>query len=218
MGLDVRDRFAAGRGYLGAATLGIPADVTVEAVRRDLERWAGGRADHLEYTALVEQGRGHAATLLGVEPARVAIGSTASAFVALAAAAVPPGAEVVCVDGDFASVVRPFLARGDVRVRHVPIDALADAVGPDTWMVAFALVQSSTGVVADAASVAAAARSYDARVLVDTTQATGWLPTTGLLSDAGPTSSCATPTSGCARHAGPRSRRSPTGRWPRSGP
>ncbi len=185
MGLDVRGRFAAGRGYLGAATLGIPADVTVEAVRRDLDRWAEGRADHLEYTALVEQGRAHAATLLGVEPGRVAIGSTASAFVALAAAAVPPGAEVVCVDGDFASVVRPFLARGDVRVRHAPIGDLADAVGPETWMVAFALVQSSTGVVADAAAVAAAARSYDARVLVDTTQATGWLPTTGLLSDGG---------------------------------
>ncbi len=113
----------------------------------------------------------------------MAIGSTASAFVALAAAAVPAGAEVVCVDGDFASVVRPFLARGDVRVRHVPVADLADAVGPDTWMVAFALVQSSTGEVADAAAVSAAARSYGARVLVDITQATGWLPTTGLDAD-----------------------------------
>ena len=183
MGLDVRDRFAAGRGYLGAATLGIPADVTVEAVRRDLGRWAEGTADVMEYTALVEQGRGHAATLLGVDRGRVAIGSTASAFVALAAAAVPPGAEVVCVDGDFASVVRPFLARGDVRVRHVPVADLADAVGPDTWMVAFALVQSSTGEVADADAVSAAARSHGALVLVDTTQATGWLPTTGLDAD-----------------------------------
>jgi selenocysteine lyase/cysteine desulfurase len=137
----------------------------------------------MEYTALVEQGRGHAARLLGVGPEQVAVGSTASAFVALAAAAVPPGAQVVCVDGDFASVVRPFLARGDVRVRHVPVADLADAVGPDTWMVAYALVQSSTGEVADAASVAAAARSHDTRVLVDTTQATGWLPTTGLGAD-----------------------------------
>jgi selenocysteine lyase/cysteine desulfurase len=88
---------------------------------------------------------------------------------------------VVCVDGDFASVVRPFLARGDIRVRQVPLGELADAVGPDTWMVAFALVQSSTGVLADAGPVFAAARSYGARVLVDTTQATGWLPTTELM-------------------------------------
>ena len=43
----VRDRFAAGRGYLAACTLGLPDDVTVEAVRRDLERWAAGTADSL---------------------------------------------------------------------------------------------------------------------------------------------------------------------------
>jgi len=40
VGLDLRHRYAAGRGYLGAATLGLPADVTREAVRRDLERAA----------------------------------------------------------------------------------------------------------------------------------------------------------------------------------
>ena len=54
---------------------------------------------------------------------------------ALAAASAPAGAEVLCVDGDFSSVVGPFLARGDLRVRHVPLDRLADAIGPDTWLV-----------------------------------------------------------------------------------
>ncbi len=183
MSLDERDRFAAGRGYLGAATLGLPADVTREAVRRDLERWSTGTADVVEYTALVESARGHAATLLGTGADRVAIGATTSAFVALAAAAVPSGAEVVVVDGDFASVVRPFLARGDLRVTQVPLAGLADAIGPDTWLVAYALVQSATGEVADAAAVRSASRMHDARVLVDTTQATGWLPTTDLDAD-----------------------------------
>jgi selenocysteine lyase/cysteine desulfurase len=183
VGLDIKQRFSAGRGYLGAATLGLPADVTVEAVRRDLERWQHGTTDVMEYTATVERARGHAAALLGVEKRRMAIGSNASAFVALAAAAVPPGAEVVCIDGDFASVVRPFLARGDVRVRQVPIADLADAIRSDTWMVAYALVQSATGELADATAVAEAARATDARVLVDTTQATGWLPTTDVEAD-----------------------------------
>jgi selenocysteine lyase/cysteine desulfurase len=181
--LSLRNRFAAGRGYLGAATLGLPADVTRDAVRRDLEKWSTGTADVVEYTALVESARGHAATLLGTSPDRVAIGATASAFVALAAAAVPPGAEVVVVDGDFASVVRPFLARGDLRVVQVPLAELAGAVGPDTWLVAYALVQSATGEVGDAAAVRTAAREHGARVLVDTTQATGWLPTTDLDAD-----------------------------------
>ena len=183
MGLDVRHRFAAGRGYLGAATLGLPADVTTAAMRRDLERWETGRADVVEYTELVERARGYAARLLGVGSDRVATGSQASVFVGLAAAAAPPGAEVVCVDGDFASVVRPFLARGDLRVRHMPIADLADAVGPDTWMVAFALVSSSTGELADVDAVTAAARASGARTLVDVTQAAGWLPITDVEAD-----------------------------------
>jgi selenocysteine lyase/cysteine desulfurase len=178
-----RNRFAAGRGYLAACTLGLPADVTVEALNRDLDRWTTGTADALEYTATVERARGHAATLLGVDADRVATGSQVSPFVALAAAVAPAGAEIVCIEGDFSSLVAPFLVRGDLRVRHVPIDALADAIGSDTWLAAYSLVQSATGEVADAASVAEAARAAEARVLVDTTQATGWLPTTDLEAD-----------------------------------
>jgi len=177
------DRFAAGRGYLAACTLGLPADVTVAAVRRDLERWAAGTADALEYTAAIERSRTHAATLLGVDPGRIATGSQVSPLVALAAAAAPAGAEIICIEGDFSSLVAPFLVRGDLRVRHVPIAALADAIGPSTWLVAYSLVQSATGMVADAASVAEAARAVGARVVVDTTQATGWMPTTDVDGD-----------------------------------
>ncbi len=50
-------------------------------------------------------------------------------------------------------------------------------------MVSYSLVQSATGEVAHAASVAEAARAVDARVLVDTTQATGWMPTTEIDAD-----------------------------------
>ncbi|MBM7505116.1 aminotransferase class V-fold PLP-dependent enzyme [Agromyces aurantiacus] len=186
-GLDVRSaahpRFTAGRGYLAACTLGLPATATIEAVERDLERWRTGRASAADYTAVVERARAHAAALLGTTADRVAVGSQVSPFVALAAASAPRGAEVVCVDGDFSSVVAPFLARGDLRVRHAPLDALADAIGPSTWLVAFSLVQSATGEVADAASVIAAARDAGALVLVDTTQATGWMPTDDLDAD-----------------------------------
>jgi selenocysteine lyase/cysteine desulfurase len=178
-----RHRFAAGRGYLAACTLGLPADVTIEAVRRDLERWAAGAADASAYSAAVERARGHAATLLGVDPGRIATGSQVSVFAGLAAASAPAGAEVVCIEGDFSSVVAPFLARGDLRVRQVPLDRLADAIDPGTWMASYSLVQSATGEVVDAASVAQAAKSADARVLVDTTQATGWMPTTGIDAD-----------------------------------
>jgi selenocysteine lyase/cysteine desulfurase len=176
-------RFESGRGYLAACTLGLPAAPTVAALERDLDRWRSGHASAADYSAVVERARGHAATLLGASADRVAVGSQVSPFVALAAASAPAGAEVLCVDGDFSSVVAPFLAHGDLRVRHVPLEALADAIGPRTWLVAFSLVQSATGDVADAASVIAAARSVGALVLVDTTQATGWLPTDDLDAD-----------------------------------
>lgn len=176
-------RFTAGRGYLAACTLGIPATSTVAAVSRDLGRWRDGLASAAEYTGTVERARGHAARLLGADADRVAVGSQVSVFTGLVAASAPTGAEVLCVDGDFSSVVAPFLARGDLRVRHVPLERLAEEVHPGTWLVAFSLVQSATGEVADAASVIAAARATGALTLVDTTQATGWLPTADLGAD-----------------------------------
>lgn len=176
-------RFPAGRGYLAACTLGIPATPTVDAIARDLERWRDGANSAAEYTHVVERARGHAATLLGVRPDRVAVGSQGSVFVGLAAASAPAGARIVVVDGDFSSVVAPFLARRDLDVHHAPLDRLAEAVTPTTWLVAFSLVQSATGELADAASVIAAARSAGALVLVDTTQATGWMPTDDLDAD-----------------------------------
>lgn len=176
-------RFPAGRGYLAACTLGIPATATIEAVARDLDRWRAGTVSAADYTAVVERARGHAATLLGTRPDRVAVGSQGSVFVALAAASAPAGARIVVVDGDFSSVVAPFLARGDLDVHHAPLDRLADAITPSTWLVSFSLVQSATGELADAASVIAAARAAGALVLVDTTQATGWMPTDALDAD-----------------------------------
>ncbi|MGR0219456.1 aminotransferase class V-fold PLP-dependent enzyme [Agromyces sp. ZXT2-6] len=176
-------RFPAGRGYLAACTLGIPATATVAAVARDLERWRDGVNSPAEYTAVLERARGHAATLLGANVDRVAVGSQGSVFVALAAASAPAGARVVVVDGDFSSVVAPFLAHGDLDVQHAPLDRLAEAVTPSTWLVAFSLVQSATGEIADAASVIAAARAAGALVLIDTTQATGWMPTDRLDAD-----------------------------------
>lgn len=178
-----REHFAPVRGYLAACTLGLPADVTRDAVRRDLERWSTGAVTAADYSAILERARGHAATLLGTTPDRIATGSQVSVFAGLAAASAPRGAEVLCVDGDFSSIVAPFLARGDLRVRHVPVRELADAVTAQTWLVSFSLVQSATGEVADAASVVAAARSAGALTLIDTTQATGWMPTTGLGGD-----------------------------------
>ena len=155
----------------GADAPSTPSSATSSAGR-------AARASAADYGAAVERARGHAATLLGTTADRVAIGSQVSVFAGLVAASAPAGAEVLCVDGDFSSIVGPSSPRGDLRVRHVPLAELADADRPpSTWLVSFSLVQSATGEVADAASaITAAARAHGARTLCDTTQATGWMP------------------------------------------
>jgi len=107
---------------------------------------------------------------------RVAIGSQTSVEAALVAAPLPSGAEVICVDGDFSSIIFPFLNRPDIRTRTVPLDGLADAVSDKTWLVAFSLVQSATGVIADVEAILEAADRHNALTFCDTTQAAGVLP------------------------------------------
>ncbi len=72
--------------------------------------------------------------------------------------------------------MNPFVVRGDLRPRYVPLESLAEAVRPGTALVAFSAVQSADGRTADLAAVREAAAAHGARTLVDATQAVGWLP------------------------------------------
>jgi selenocysteine lyase/cysteine desulfurase len=85
---------------------------------------------------------------------------------------------VVVPDVEFTSNVFPWMvheARG-VEVVTVPLGKFVDAIDERTDMVAYSLVQSADGAIADDAEILAAARAYDALVVVDATQAIGWLP------------------------------------------
>ncbi|MGY4857386.1 aminotransferase class V-fold PLP-dependent enzyme [Cryobacterium sp. AP23] len=164
--------------YLAACTSGLPTMETARALRADAEIWGRGEASPAHYQGDIDRARELYAGLVGVAADRVAIGSQASVMAAVLAASVPAGREVVCVDGDFTSMVFPFLQqehRG-VTVRHVPVSQLAGSLTERTWLVAFSLVQSATGEIADARAISAAAAAVGAFTLCDTTQATGWLP------------------------------------------
>ena len=172
-----QDEFAGGRGYLAACTVGLPTRSSRAALIADLDAAFGGRPDPAGYSGAVERTRAHFAALVGADVGRVAIGSQASAAAALIAAALPVGSEVLLPECEFSSIVLPFLHAGrDLRVRAVPLSALAESVRPETALVAFSIVQSATGDVADAAAIAVAARRVGARTLCDATQAVGWLP------------------------------------------
>ncbi|MCP2636632.1 aminotransferase class V-fold PLP-dependent enzyme [Microbacterium sp. HD4P20] len=174
---QARAAFVGGDGYLAACTVGLPTRATVAAVRADLDSSAAGRPDIAAYSAAVEHSRALFASLVVVAPERVAIGSQASAAAALVAAALPDGAEVLVPDGEFSSIVLPFVHAGrGIHVRTAPLQGLAEAIGAQTRLVAFSVVQSATGEVADVDAIIGAAARCGAMTLCDATQAVGWLP------------------------------------------
>jgi selenocysteine lyase/cysteine desulfurase len=170
------DEFREPRGYLAVASIGLPPDSAVAAMRADLAAWEAADRDPQGYDPVIARTRDSFASLVGVPASRVAIGSQTSVLAALVAAAAPEGAEVIVPDGDFSSIEFPFLQRPGIRVRVVPLEALADEVTDDTWLVVFSLVQSATGVVADVDGILEAAARHDTYTFCDLTQAAGVLP------------------------------------------
>ncbi|PPK94202.1 selenocysteine lyase/cysteine desulfurase [Kineococcus xinjiangensis] len=170
---------AARRGYLATASTGLPSQAVLAAVQNALAAWAGGRLGPEEAVALVERARGLFARLLATTPDRVAAGSQASVAVGVVAACVPDGGRVLCAEGDYTSLTWPFAAHAHrgVRVETAPLAHLPEvlAAGRHDW-VAVSAVQSADGRVLDLARLRAAAAEAGARVLLDTTQAVGWLP------------------------------------------
>ena len=174
----VQDEFAPRVAYLGTASLGLPPRRSLAALHAAVADWRDGTASAPAYDAPVHASREAYARLVGVPASWVAQGSQVSVFAGLVAASLPDGAEVLVAEGDFTSLTFPFLAQAarGVTVREVPLAAVPDAVRPGTSVVAVSAVQSRDGRLVDTDALEAACAQVDARVLLDTTQATGWLP------------------------------------------
>lgn len=119
------DQFREPRGYLAVASIGLPPDSAVAAMRADLTAWEAADRDPQGYDAGIARTRESYARLVGVPSSRIAIGSQTSVLTALVAAAVPEGAEVLIPDGDFSSIEFPFLQRpasgcGSCRSKRSP--------------------------------------------------------------------------------------------------
>ena len=174
---DAGLRFAVEPGYLDTASVGAPPDATLDAMRTALADWASGRARPQDYDPVVAAARAAFARLVGAAVQDVCVGSQVSALAGVVAASLPNGAEVVAVEGDFTSILFPFLAQGDrgVDVSLVALGDLADAIGPRTRLAVLSAVQSATGEIADLDAVEGAASEHGALTFVDATQACGWL-------------------------------------------
>lgn len=161
--------------YLNTASLGLPPRVAWEALQAALTEWRAGRGVWEEWSESTGRARVAFARLVGVGEDAVAVGATAAELVALIAAAVPAPARVLTAEGDFTSILYPWVAQGH-DVRAVPLEQVAGAVEPETDVVAVSAVQSANGAVADLAAIREAARGAEALVVLDATQACGWLP------------------------------------------
>ena len=178
-----RAEFDAEVTYLNTATFGLPPRRSWLALQHALAGWRAGTADPVAYDAPLAAARSSYARLVGVDPSAVAVGSQVSVFAGLIAANLPDGSEVLTATGDFTSILFPFLAQSGrgVQVREVPLEQIADAVTPHTRLVSVSAVQSANGRVIDLDALHAATKATGTRVLLDTTQAVGWLPArTGL--------------------------------------
>jgi selenocysteine lyase/cysteine desulfurase len=173
-------------GWLNTASYGLPPATAWEALQEALEAWRCGRHSWEPWGEAVERARASYARLVGVATGDVAIGSTVSELVGLVAASLPDGARVIAPEVEFTSNLYPWLVQEQrgVDVVTVPTDRVLDSIDERTDVVTLSAVQSSTGEVADLAAVSAAARAVDALLVVDATQAVGWLPVDATVADA----------------------------------
>lgn len=167
------ERFEIPAGYLNTASIGIPSVTVADALARGVADWRVGAARPPDYDRPVATARAAWARLVGVAPDRVASGVSVSQLVGLVAASVPDGTRVVVVGNEFTSVTFPFAAqeKRGVTVTEVPPEELLSAAA-DADLVAVSVVQSADGAIVDLEAL----RATGKRVLLDATQAVGWLP------------------------------------------
>lgn len=172
-------------GWLNTAGYGLPPRPAWEALQAAQADWRAGRVSWRGWSDATDRCRATFARLVGVDAADVAVGATVSQLLAPLAAALPDDAQVLAPENEFTSNLFPWLAQADrgVRVRTVPAGALVDAINPDTDLVTVSLVQSADGAVAGYEQTVAAARAHEALLVVDATQACGWLPFDASLAD-----------------------------------
>ena len=177
----LRDEFAVLRrhAYLNAGSDGPVPSAALIAARAELERQAsdGRFIAHFERRVeLTTAVRAAYAGLLGCEPTDVALttSTTEGISIAVAGLRLGPGDEIVTSDEEHPGMIGPLPAAqeiGGATVRIVPLDAVADAVGPATRLVACSHVSWVTGAVAPAALA-----ELDVPVLLDGAQGIGAVP------------------------------------------
>lgn len=177
--LSVREAFGAefvgADGFLNSPTYGLPPQFMVQALQDCITRWQTGTMDVPLFDDDVRAGREGYAALAGVPVDSVTMGGTVSALLGLVAAAVPDGARVATLAGEFTSTTFPFAAQAGrgVTVTELTADELVSTAA-DYDVVTASLVQSANGAVLDTDALRKTVVGTDVLTVIDITQAIGW--------------------------------------------
>jgi len=180
---DAQPLWQAQPGWLNTASYGLPPTPAWDELQAALADWRVGRTSWEGWDASTQRARTSFARLVGVSPDDVAVGAQVAQLLAPVAAAIPDGSSVLAPDHDFTSLLYPWAVQAHRGVTLSTTPDLLGAIRPGVDVVAFSLVQSATGEVAPYAAIVAAARAVGALVVVDATQACGWLPFDAGLAD-----------------------------------
>ena len=122
--------------------------------------------------------RGHFAALIGAQAADIALIPAVSVGTGLVARSLTADDVVVVPEDEHVSDLYPLLVAAErgVTVRQVPFAEVAASIDDATTVVVTSLVQMQTGRVADLAAICRRARAVGARVVVDSTHGTPFVP------------------------------------------
>jgi selenocysteine lyase/cysteine desulfurase len=163
-----------GQVFLNTATVGVPPQFEVVALRAAVADWASGVSSPVGFDPMVTRARQGFAELVGADIAHVAMTGSVSTMVGLIAAAIPDGSRVATAADEFTSVTYPFaVQRRGVTVTELPLGELEQRCG-EFDIVAVSVVQSADGRVADLATLRESTRDRETIVLLDATQSAGW--------------------------------------------
>jgi selenocysteine lyase/cysteine desulfurase len=167
--------FVGAEGFLNSPTYGLPPQFMFDALQDCLRSWQAGTMDVPWFDESVSAARTGYAALLGVPVDSVAMAGTVSSALGLVAAAIPDGARVATLRGEFTSTSFPFAAQSarGITVTELNSDELV-TTAPAYDVVTASLVQSATGAVLDVDTLRATVAGTDTLTVIDVTQAVGW--------------------------------------------
>jgi selenocysteine lyase/cysteine desulfurase len=165
-------------GWLDTASYGLPPLPAWEALQEALADWRTGHGHWSPWGDEAIRARETFARLVAVPASDVTTGAQVSQLLGMIAASLPSGTRVVVPEEEFTSNLFPWLVQEQrgVRVETVRARELANEIDDRTDLVAFSLVQSASGEIADLDAIVSAAVRVGATTVVDATQACGWLP------------------------------------------